>query len=75
MLHSLAHMLLTRISLDCGYPATALRERIYALSDAGMYGVLLHTGASGSEGTLGARFRPFGCLPVKESSRPSRDIR
>ena len=37
ILHSLAHMLLTRISLDCGYPATALRERIYALSDLGMY--------------------------------------
>ncbi len=27
MLHSLAHLLLTRISLDCGYPAAALRER------------------------------------------------
>ena len=52
-LHSLAHMLLTRISLDCGYPAAALRERIYALSDVGMYGILLHTGTSGSEGTLG----------------------
>jgi hypothetical protein len=46
-------MLLTRISLDCGYPAAALRERIYALSDVGMYGILLHTRTSGSEGTLG----------------------
>jgi hypothetical protein len=53
MLHSVAHMLLTRISLDCGYPAAALRERIYALSDVGMYGILIHTGTSGSEGTLG----------------------
>jgi hypothetical protein len=53
MLHSLAHLLLTRISLDCGYPATALRERIYALGDVGMYGILIHTGTSGSEGTLG----------------------
>src|SRR5271155_4539942 len=53
MLHSLAHMLLTRISLDCGYPAAALRERIYALPDAGMFGILIHTGTSGSEGTLG----------------------
>jgi hypothetical protein len=26
MLHSLAHMLLTRVALDCGYPAAALRE-------------------------------------------------
>jgi hypothetical protein len=53
MLHSLAHMLLTRISLECGYPAAALRERIYSLSDLGMYGILIHTGTSGSEGTLG----------------------
>jgi len=53
MLHSLAHMLLTRIALDCGYPAAALRERIYALTDIGMYGILIHTGTSGSEGTLG----------------------
>jgi len=53
MLHSLAHMLLTRIALDCGYPAAAMRERIYALPDAGMYGLLIHTGTSGSEGTLG----------------------
>lgn len=50
MLHSLAHMLLTRISLDCGYPAAALRERIYALPDTRMYGILIHTGTSGSEG-------------------------
>ena len=53
MLHSLAHLLLTRIALDCGYPATALRERVYALTDVGMYGILIHTGTSGSEGTLG----------------------
>ena len=29
MLHSLAHMLITAISLECGYPATSIRERIY----------------------------------------------
>jgi hypothetical protein len=53
MLHSLSHLLLMRIAIDCGYPATALRERIYALPDTGMYGILIHTGTSGSEGTLG----------------------
>jgi hypothetical protein len=53
MLHSLSHMLMTRIALDCGYPTAALRERIYALTDVGMYGILIHTGTSGSEGTLG----------------------
>ena len=52
MLHSLSHMLMTSIALDCGYPASALRERVYA-GDAAGYGILIYTGASDSEGTLG----------------------
>jgi hypothetical protein len=52
MIHSFAHMLVTAIALDCGYPATSLSERVYALGD-GKYGVLIHTGSTGSEGTLG----------------------
>jgi len=31
LLHSLSHALMTEIALDCGYPASALRERVYAL--------------------------------------------
>jgi hypothetical protein len=30
-LHSLSHALMTEIALDCGYPASSLRERVYAL--------------------------------------------
>lgn len=52
MLHSFAHLLITAVSLECGYPASSIRERIYALHDVG-YGVLLYTGSSDSEGTLG----------------------
>ncbi len=51
MLHSLSHMLMTSIALDCGYPASSLRERVYA-GDRG-YGILIYTGSSDSEGTLG----------------------
>ena len=51
MLHSLSHMLMTSIALECGYPASSLRERVYA-GDGG-YGILLYTGSSDSEGTLG----------------------
>ena len=51
MLHSLSHMLMTSITLDCGYPASSLRERVYA-GDGG-YGILIYTGSSDSEGTLG----------------------
>ncbi len=52
MLHSFAHLLLTSVSLECGYPASSIRERIYALDDIG-FGVLLYTGSSDAEGTLG----------------------
>ena len=51
MLHSLSHMLMTQIALGCGYPASSLRERVYA-GDRGC-GILIYTGSSDSEGTLG----------------------
>jgi hypothetical protein len=52
MLHSFSHILITAVSLECGYPASSIRERIYALPSAG-YGVLIYTGTSDAEGTLG----------------------
>ncbi|MBI5764260.1 MAG: DUF1998 domain-containing protein [Planctomycetes bacterium] len=52
LLHSFSHLLVTSVSLECGYPASSIRERIYALPDTG-YGVLLYTGSSDAEGTLG----------------------
>lgn len=51
MLHTFSHLLITAISLDCGYPASSIRERVYA-SD-GQYGVLIYTASSDAEGTLG----------------------
>ena len=33
MLHSLAHLLITEAALDCGYGASAIKERIYAFDD------------------------------------------
>jgi hypothetical protein len=52
MLHSFSHLLITAVSLECGYPASSIRERIYAIRDVG-YGILLYTGSSDAEGTLG----------------------
>ncbi len=52
LLHSFAHLLITAVALECGYPASSLRERIYALPAIG-YGVLIYTGSSDAEGTLG----------------------
>ena len=44
-------MLLTAVSLECGYPASSIRERVYALESG--YGILLYTGSPDAEGTLG----------------------
>lgn len=52
MMHSFSHLLLTGLALSCGYPASSLRERIYAIPALG-YGVLVYTGSSDTEGTLG----------------------
>ena len=51
LLHSLSHQLITSVSLECGYPASSIRERIYA----GPYGdgILLYTGTTDAEGTMG----------------------
>lgn len=56
LLHSLAHLLISAVSLECGYPASAIRERIYCMgaeSSFPMAAILLSTGTSGAEGTLG----------------------
>ncbi|HZH74802.1 MAG TPA: DUF1998 domain-containing protein, partial [Archangium sp.] len=50
-LHSLSHLLITTVSLVCGYAASSIRERIYASSSG--YGILLYTGTPDAEGTLG----------------------
>lgn len=71
MLHSLSHLLLTAISLECGYAASAIRERIYCAPPGGdvppMAAILLSTGTTGSEGTLGGL--------VEEGRRLDRHLR
>jgi hypothetical protein len=52
MMHSFSHLLLTAVALRCGYPASSIRERIYAFPEVG-FGILLYTGTSDAEGTLG----------------------
>ena len=62
VLHSFAHALMRGLSLECGYGAASLRERIYARDDGddegeSMAGVLIYTAAPDSEGTLGGLVR------------------
>ncbi|MFF0226200.1 DrmB family protein [Streptomyces sp. NPDC004629] len=51
LLHTLAHVLINEWSLEAGYPAASLRERLYAADD--MAGVLVYTATSDSAGGLG----------------------
>lgn len=56
LLHSVGHLLMTALALECGYPASALSERIYCAphdSAMPMAGLLILTGSSSTEGTLG----------------------
>lgn len=53
MLHSFSHLLMTAISLECGYPSSSIRERIFCVPDEGHFGILIYTGSSDAEGTLG----------------------
>ncbi|GGW34742.1 DUF1998 domain-containing protein [Streptomyces galilaeus] len=51
LLHTLAHVLINEWSLEAGYPAASLRERLYATDD--MAGLLIYTATSDSAGSLG----------------------
>ncbi len=55
MLHTLSHLLIRELALECGYNAASIRERIYSDSNPEdpMAGVLLYTAAADSDGTLG----------------------
>ena len=61
MLHSLSHMMIGAISLECGYPASAIKERIYANTNEG-YGILLYTAGADSYGTLGGLASAAGSI-------------
>jgi len=53
LLHTLSHLLIQSLSMRCGYPASSIRERIYADYLTERFGILLYTGTPDAEGTLG----------------------
>ncbi|MED9821131.1 MAG: DUF1998 domain-containing protein [Christensenellales bacterium] len=59
-LHTLAHLLIQRLSFDCGYSTASLRERIYCdieHPEFPMCGIFIYTACGDSEGTLGGLVR------------------
>ncbi|MGJ5676837.1 MAG: DrmB family protein [Nostochopsis sp.] len=72
LLHTFAHLLMNRLTFECGYSSAALRERLYVSDnpDAPMAGVLIYTAAGDSEGTMGGLVRmgkPGNFEPVVRS--------
>ncbi|MFC1579156.1 DrmB family protein [Pseudomonadota bacterium] len=54
LLHSLAHILMKQLALQCGYSSASLRERLYlGEGDKDMAGLMIYTATSDSDGTLG----------------------
>jgi hypothetical protein len=53
LLHTFSHLLVQSLAMCCGYPASSIRERIYADVLAQRFGILLYTGSPDAEGTLG----------------------
>jgi hypothetical protein len=57
MAHSLAHALMSEVAIDCGYPASARKERIYVLPRVSgqpiQCGILIYTATAGNQGTPG----------------------
>lgn len=73
LVHTLAHVLIREMAMDCGYAAASLSERLYAWQEtpgrAPAAGLLICTTASDSDGTLG------GLVQLSEEHRLSRIMR
>ena len=54
LIHTMAHILMKQLSLECGYSSASLRERLFVGAvPEDMCGFLVYTSTSDSDGTLG----------------------
>jgi hypothetical protein len=69
-LHTLSHLLIRTIALECGYSSASLAERIYAGDGENRRtGILIYTAVPDSEGTLG------GLVSLTEGAHFERIVR
>lgn len=69
-LHTLSHLLIRTIALECGYNSASLSERIYAGNEDDPWaGILIYTAVPDAEGTLG------GLVSLGEPREFSRIVR
>jgi DNA-directed RNA polymerase subunit RPC12/RpoP len=59
LLHTLAHLLIREMVMECGYTEAAIKEKIYSTypGRTDMAGILLYTSSSDSDGSLGGLVR------------------
>ena len=59
LVHTFAHLLIKRLTFECGYSAASLRERLYVSGDpkAPMAALLIYTASGDAEGTMGGLVR------------------
>lgn len=55
LIHTISHLLIRQLSLECGYASASLKERIYCSPE--YCGVLISTSSAASDGTLGGLVR------------------
>jgi hypothetical protein len=56
LVHTVAHLLIKQLGLECGYSSNSLRERLYFAEHedgSGYAGVLIYTASTSADGTLG----------------------
>jgi hypothetical protein len=59
MIHTFSHMVISRLTHECGYSSASLKERLYIADNQEnpMAGVLIYTADGDSDGTLGGLVR------------------
>lgn len=60
LLHTLSHLLIRQLTLECGYSGASIRERIYSTfpeSEKPMAGIVLYTSSTDADGSLGGLVR------------------
>lgn len=55
--HTLSHLLLRRITFECGYSSSSLRERLYVNAEKEYAAIMIYTADGDSEGSLGGLVR------------------
>lgn len=67
LLHTLAHLLIRELSVQCGYSSASIKEKIYSSNKDSMCGILIYTASSDTDGSLGGLARQGVTEKIKET--------